>query len=49
MTLRLRAVLSSDQWQELQRRQARRRAVPFSRGEEGGYRPSAPPAAAQQR
>ena len=48
MTLRLRTILTSDQWQELQRRQAQRRAGPFrGRGEEG--QPSAPPAATQQR
>ena len=28
MTLRLRTILTSDQWQELQKRQAQRRAVP---------------------
>jgi Spy/CpxP family protein refolding chaperone len=49
MTLRLRTILTSDQWQELQRRQAQRRAAPFRGGEEGGSRPSAPPAATQQR
>ena len=49
MTLRLRTILTSDQWQELQRRQAQRRAVPFRGGEEGSPRPSAPPAATQQR
>lgn len=48
MTLRLRTILTSDQWQELQRRQAQRRAAPFRGGEEGGPRP-APPAATQQR
>lgn len=45
MTLRLRTILTSDQWQELQRRQAQRRAVPFRRREEGAI----PPAATQQR
>jgi Spy/CpxP family protein refolding chaperone len=45
MTLRLRTILTSDQWQELQRRQAQRRAVPLHGGEDG----SAPPAATQQR
>jgi Spy/CpxP family protein refolding chaperone len=44
MTLRLRAILTSDQWQELQRRQARRRAVPFRGRGEGS-----PPPAARQR
>ena len=48
MTLRLRTILTSDQWQELQRRQAQRRAVPFRGGEEGKPQPSAPPAATQQ-
>ncbi len=49
MTLRLRTILTSDQWQELQKRQAQRRAVPFREGEEGGGRPGAPPAATQKR
>jgi Spy/CpxP family protein refolding chaperone len=47
MTLRLRTILTSDQWQELQRRQAQRRAVPSRGGEEEGRRPPAP-AATQQ-
>jgi Spy/CpxP family protein refolding chaperone len=45
MTLRLRTILTNEQWQELQRRQAQRRAVPLRGGEEV----SAPPAATQQR
>ena len=45
MTLRLRTILTNEQWQELQRRQAQRRALPLRGGEEG----SAPPAATQQR
>ena len=49
MTLRLRTILTNEQWQELQRRQAQRRSVPFRGGEEGEPRPSAPPAATQQR
>ena len=50
MTLRLRTILTNEQWQELQRRQARRRAGPFRGGGEGGPpQPSAPPAATQQR
>ena len=48
MTLRLRTILTSDQWQELQRRQALRRPGPF-RGREGEQQPKAPPAATQQR
>jgi len=44
MTLRLRSILSSDQWQELQRRQAQRRG-PFRGRREG----SAPPPAAHPR
>jgi Spy/CpxP family protein refolding chaperone len=43
MTLRLRTILTNEQWQELQRRQAQRRAVPFRGREEG----STPPAATQ--
>jgi len=45
MTLRLRTILTNEQWQELQRRQAQRRAAPFRGREEG----SATPAATQQR
>ena len=45
MTLRLRTILTNEQWQELQRRQAQRRAIPF-RGRGAG---STPPAARQQR
>jgi len=48
MTLRLRTILTSDQWQELQRRQALRRPGGF-RGREGGEQPKAPPSATQQR
>jgi Spy/CpxP family protein refolding chaperone len=48
MTLRLRSILTSDQWQELQRRQAERRSGAF-RGRGGGEQPKAPPAATQQR
>jgi len=48
MTLRLRTILTSEQWQELQRRQAQRRDAPF-RGEERGLRPNAPPADTKQR
>ena len=44
MTLRLRTILTSDQWQELQRRQAQRRGAPFRGGEEGdGGRTPRPP------
>lgn len=49
MTLRLRTILTNEQWQELQKRQARRRAGPFRGRGEGGPQPSAPPAATQQR
>jgi Spy/CpxP family protein refolding chaperone len=45
MTLRLRTILTNEQWQELQRRQAQRRAAPFRGRGEG----SASPAATQQR
>ena len=45
MTLRLRTILTNEQWQELQKRQAQRRAAPFRGRGEG----SAPPAATQQR
>ena len=48
MTLRLRTILTSEQWQELQRRQAERRSGAF-RGRGGGEQPKAPPAATQQR
>jgi Spy/CpxP family protein refolding chaperone len=44
MTLRLRTILTNEQWQELQRRQAQRRAAPFRGRDEG----SANPAATQQ-
>jgi len=49
MTLRLRTILTSEQWQELQRRQAERRAVPFRGGGGGARRPGAPPATTQER
>ena len=49
MTLRLRTILSSEQWQELQRRQAQRRATPFRGGEDGELRRNAPPADTKQR
>jgi Spy/CpxP family protein refolding chaperone len=49
MTLRLRTILTSDQWQELQRREAQRRTGAFRRNEEGGRRPSPPSAVTQQR
>jgi Spy/CpxP family protein refolding chaperone len=48
MTLRLRTILTSDQWQELQRRQAERRA-PFRGRDGGGRQPGPPPDATQQR
>ena len=38
MTLRLRTILTNEQWQELQKRQAERRAVP-SRADEGALLP----------
>jgi Spy/CpxP family protein refolding chaperone len=47
MTLRLRTILTSDQWQELQKRQAQRRAVLPRGAEEAAPRPNAPPAATQ--
>jgi Spy/CpxP family protein refolding chaperone len=49
MTLRLRTILTSDQWQELQKRQAERRAGPLRGRDEGGRRPATPPAATQER
>ena len=46
MTLRLRTILTNEQWQELQRRQAERRPGPLGRGKNGRFAP--PPAAATQ-
>lgn len=46
MTLRLRTILTNEQWQELQKRQAERRGGPMG-GRGLGRRP--PPAATQQR
>jgi len=49
MTLRLRTILTSEQWQELQRRQAERRAAPFRGRGEGGQRPGTPSPTTQER
>ncbi len=46
MTLRLRTILTNEQWQELQKRQAERRPGPLGRGKNGRFAP--PPAAATQ-
>ncbi len=46
MTLRLRTILTNEQWQELQRRQAERRPGPLGRGKNGRF--AQPPAAATQ-
>jgi Spy/CpxP family protein refolding chaperone len=47
MTLRLRTILTNEQWQELQKRQAERRPGPLGgRGKGGRFAP--PPAAATQ-
>jgi Spy/CpxP family protein refolding chaperone len=49
MTLRLRTILTNEQWQELQRRQAERRSGPLGgRGKGGRFGPQPPPAAATQ-
>jgi len=48
MTLRLRTILTNEQWQELQRRQAERRPGPLGRGKNGRFGPP-PGAATQQR
>jgi len=39
MTLRLRSILTNEQWQELQRRKAERRAAPPGGQEDSGKRP----------
>lgn len=49
MTLRLRTILTNEQWQELQRRQAERRRGPIGGRRGPGGRPGPPPAAIQQR
>jgi len=46
MTLRLRTILTNEQWQELQRRQAERRPGPLGRGKNGRF--AVPPGAATQ-
>ncbi|HSR09493.1 MAG TPA: periplasmic heavy metal sensor [Bryobacteraceae bacterium] len=46
MTLRLRTILTDEQWQELQRRQEERRQGAMGRGKGGRFGP--PPAAATQ-
>jgi Spy/CpxP family protein refolding chaperone len=48
MTLRLRTILTNDQWQELQRRQAERRPGPLGGRGRGGRNAPPPPAAATQ-
>jgi len=48
MTLRLRTVLTTEQWQELQRRQAERQSERRPGGPGGRPMPAPPPAATQQ-
>jgi Spy/CpxP family protein refolding chaperone len=48
MTLRLRTILTNEQWQELERRQAERRPGPLGGRGKGGRNAVPPPAAATQ-